>query len=570
MARESIVESNFTGSGSGTPVAEPPMLAPQPTGPTLRPVAAASKSPIRQSPAAAMLWWKSRRRRRRRRTGEAEIECAPPDSPSSSSSEPRQLPPPRRPHPLARPASALPKRAPPPLPAESPVRRPQSAQGPRVQPQWKSLTSAERRSPPTSPVAACGVESQDLAVLAQHIAPSSLFRKSTPHQEGFSMRHIDLRWLAPSSLRPGFFGGAHQRKRTFRAKQPAARHTLHSMPEDHLLKVKEADASSGVPGQWHPPSAAAREAIVLNSPRSALVLMRLGLSVRDLQQLSIRDHPVAADVGCPPELVRRRYQLAEEERSGLLQRCREGYRLLCDELPLSHVISFYEDLWNARLGPDHLRDHGRSGAVRGSLLSPESPYAATLGPSGAARRLHDTARAVRILGAKDADDELWEHAAHPQSERHRRRLVTMLTRQNRDLRAKRLRQARAEARRRQAVAARSVGSSLAWKIRKEDSERLMASRKGRVLALARADAMQRCAILDRVQDVTDIGDRARSVCGAVAAVARRRNRTAPDALRVIHGKLGSSDAKAERSLRTAVTRVLIGQPADAQVSLPAA
>ena len=160
---------------------------------------------------------------------------------------------------------------------------------------------------------------------------------------GFSLDHVGLRWLAPPALTlQQRQRQQHHRPRRFRAAPPPVSLTLATLSDDTLCRARRETLLSQHNG-WRPEAAA--RLVLLNSPRSALTLLRHGVGVRDVQAPCRAD---AARALFPADAAvrRRRLRAMEARRRALRVRLRAEYEALCAQHSRESVCAAFEACWN--------------------------------------------------------------------------------------------------------------------------------------------------------------------------------------------------------------------------------
>eukprot|EP00755_Sulcionema_specki_P028536 Sspe_Gene.90116::Locus_61741_Transcript_2_2_Confidence_0.500_Length_1840::g.90116::m.90116 len=395
---------------------------------------------------------------------------------------------------------------------------------------WSAGTSRKREGfgvvGKLSDSEAAAVTTRDYEVLAEMVSPSPEF-VSSALPTGASMEYIDLRWLCPS--RRTFLH--HRVKKSFRkahvaprftAVPPEVRHTLLNLPTDYTATIRDPP----IRGRWRPLSPSKRRPALINSPRSALTLLRLGLSVADLQEKPLTDF---ARSDRNPHEQHRMWEAYERGRRCRLARCRSVYTLMCEEVGFEDVVEFFEEHWRRRLGPQEV-------VVDPSLTAVSPPRTAL---SSAARH-HLHTHAGRIQG--------WGKVAYPASQRYMSRLAVMLERQQREADSKRLKLMRSDATRKVRKTTRDVAFAAAWGMRREATDHHRMAWRETANSINGRDTLARAKMLVRSQNVEDLRQRAAKARSGAAQAATVHHTTQKDFLSSTHQRLDESAAASMRCL----------------------
>eukprot|EP00667_Euglena_gracilis_P002264 EG_transcript_2266 len=130
--------------------------------------------------------------------------------------------------------------------------------------------------------------------------------------------HYDLRWLFRPPRAPP---------------PPAKRLTLLTLRVD-LFATPAISAKDSLRVQ---------RAVLLNSPRSVLVLLRNGVQVEALQRRTLEQYRQQGSLeGVIPEAVEKRFETLERKRQRLLAELVEEYKWQCEQLPLEDIVAFFD------------------------------------------------------------------------------------------------------------------------------------------------------------------------------------------------------------------------------------
>ena len=168
---------------------------------------------------------------------------------------------------------------------------------------------------------------------------------------GMSLDHVNLGWLVPPSIRRSVCQKTLRNAKRFKATPPNPHLNLANLIDrEHLLRTEAEERRVDIGhGVWAPDTRSPLP--LLNSPRSALILLRSGVGVRDLVSLGDDDTKRFIPLHMSRAQSKQCISLRELRRERLFHSCIEEYHELCQRLSREELVEMFNTHWEEVTAP---------------------------------------------------------------------------------------------------------------------------------------------------------------------------------------------------------------------------